>query len=160
MPPESEESALERWPVARLATLRADGRPHLVPVVFARAAGRIWSPVDGKPKRAPGGELARVRNVRLDPRVALLLDAYRADWTRLWWLRIDGEAEVVDAGGAGAGADVAAALAALRAKYPQYEHVPVLAGRPTLLAVREHGRASWCPGPAPPEIGSGPEGAC
>jgi hypothetical protein len=42
---------LDTWPVARLATRTTDGRLHQVPLVFARARGRLWSPVDGKPKR-------------------------------------------------------------------------------------------------------------
>ena len=41
---------LERWPVARLATLGEDGAPHLVPIVFAAHNARLWSAVDGKPK--------------------------------------------------------------------------------------------------------------
>lgn len=137
--------------MARLATTGADGRPHVVPVVFARAAGRLWTPIDGKPKR--GGELARVAHVRRDPRVSLLVDRYVADWTRLWWLRVDAEAEVVDAGQPHP--DVRAALAALRAKYPQYERVPLLASPPRVLALRESGRASWCPGPEPPDPDEG-----
>jgi hypothetical protein len=45
-----------------------------VPIVFARAGGALWSPIDGKLKA--GGGLARVRNIERDPRVALLLDHY------------------------------------------------------------------------------------
>ena len=92
LPPDATERLLDTWPVARLATGGADG-PRLVPVVFARAEGELWTPVDGKPKR--GGELARLRRVREEPRVSLLLDHYDADWARLWWIRLDGRARVV-----------------------------------------------------------------
>ena len=89
---ELERAEIERiladWPVARLATLAPDGRAELVPIVFAESGGALWSPIDGKPKR--GGELARVRNLRADPRVCVLLDHYDANWERLWWLRVDG----------------------------------------------------------------------
>lgn len=133
------ERLLERWPVARLATLAEGGAPALVPVVFAAAGGRLWLPVDGKPKR--GGELARVANVRRDPRVALLLDRYEADWSALWWLRIDGAAEVV-AGATAPG--VADAAAALRRKYPQYAATPLFrSGEPLLLAVEPRRITSW-----------------
>lgn len=135
IPPEAIERLLDSWPVARLATGGAAG-PHLVPVVFARAGGRLWSPVDGKPKR--GGELARLRNARRDPRVSLLLDHYDEDWTRLWWIRVDGAAQVLGAAGA------EAAVAALRAKYPQYGEVPLFAGSPTLLSIEPLRVSGWC----------------
>ncbi len=73
LPEDVVQRVLERWPLARLATLGAAG-PQLLPVVFARVDGVLWSAVDGKPKA--GGELARIRHVRADPRVALLLDEY------------------------------------------------------------------------------------
>jgi PPOX class probable F420-dependent enzyme len=126
---------LAKWPVARLATIGAHGAPTLVPVVFAPSETRLWIPVDGKPKR--GGELARVANVRREPRVALLLDHYAADWSALWWLRIDARAEVIE--GAAAGAE-----AALREKYPQYATTPLSRDpRPTWLALTEERVRSW-----------------
>jgi hypothetical protein len=38
------DALLERWPVARLATVGPDG-PRQVPVVFARAGEALWSPM-------------------------------------------------------------------------------------------------------------------
>jgi PPOX class probable F420-dependent enzyme len=132
--PEAEvERLLDAWPIARLATLAADGAPHVVPIVFARAGGALWSPIDGKPKR--GGELARVRNVARDPRVALLLDRYDDDWTQLWWIRVEGRAALH-------GAD-AAAEAALRGKYPQYRDVPLYAAEPRLLRIEVARVLTW-----------------
>jgi PPOX class probable F420-dependent enzyme len=124
---------LDTWPVARLATVAPDGRPHQVPIVFARVAGVLWSPVDGKPKAS--GALARIRNLRAEPRVSLLLDHYDDDWQRLWWIRIDGRACTV-AGDAGA-------EAALRAKYPQYREVPLYAGEPLLIRIDADRVVSW-----------------
>jgi PPOX class probable F420-dependent enzyme len=124
---------LDTWPVARLASVGPDGAPHLVPVVFARTGGVLWSPIDGKPKA--GRPLARLRNVEREPRVALLLDHYDDDWQRLWWIRIDARAQAV-AGDAGA-------EAALRAKYPQYETMPLYAGEPLLLRIDPLRVASW-----------------
>jgi nitroimidazol reductase NimA-like FMN-containing flavoprotein (pyridoxamine 5'-phosphate oxidase superfamily) len=37
--------------VARLATVGADGAPHLVPLVFAVDGDTVYSAVDAKPKR-------------------------------------------------------------------------------------------------------------
>jgi PPOX class probable F420-dependent enzyme len=142
LPRDAIEHALDSWPVARLATLRPDGSPALVPVVFARSAGRLWLPVDGKPKRgAPARELARVAHIRRDRRVALLLDQYEADWSALWWLRIDGMAEAFGEGGPGFGAG----LAALTKKYPQYAETPPFrpGAPPTLIAVSPLRTTSW-----------------
>jgi PPOX class probable F420-dependent enzyme len=134
-------AVLERWPVAALSTT-GDRGPHAVPVVFARAAGALWSPIDGKPKR--GGELARIRHIRRDPRVSLLFSHYEEDWTRLWWLRADGEAEIWSAPEPGRGAEETAALAALRRKYPQYARVALLGPDALLLRIAVTARRSWC----------------
>jgi PPOX class probable F420-dependent enzyme len=130
---------LDGWPVARLATIGPDGRPQLVPIVFARVGESLWSPIDGKPKS--GRELARVRNIRVHPAVGLLLDEYRADWTQLWWIRIDATARVVV--GDASDSLAAAPLAALRAKYRQYESVPVVGEPPTLLEFVVERIVSW-----------------
>jgi PPOX class probable F420-dependent enzyme len=100
--------------VARLATVGADGAPHLVPIVFALAGDLIHTAVDAKPKRHR--RLRRLDNIAHQPRVSVLADHYDDDWTRLWWVRADGVARVTDTSAAG--------LAALRAKYPQYEQTP------------------------------------
>lgn len=144
LPPETIEGLLDAWPVARLATLGPDGRPHQVPVVFARAGGLLWSPVDAKPKR--GGELARVRHVRARPQVSLLLDHYEAAWARLWWLRLEALARVVEPRDPERDPPVAAAVAALRAKYPQYRETSVLRDPPVLLALEPSRVSSWCAG--------------
>src|SRR5882672_9176488 len=84
-------------PVARLATLRADGTPRLVPITFALVDGLICSAVDDvKAKSTP--RLARLADVARDPRVALVVDHYAEDWSQLWWVRVDGTAEVLAGG--------------------------------------------------------------
>jgi PPOX class probable F420-dependent enzyme len=102
--------------VARLATVSADGRPHLVPVTFAVLGDEIVFAVDHKPKRTT--DLRRVRNITANPDVCFLADGYDEDWDRLWWVRADGTAEVSDAAGEDEGA--AEAVDALCAKYAQY----------------------------------------
>ena len=128
---------LGRWPVARLATLAESGFPHVVPIVFVHLDERIWSPLDGKPKR--GAELKRIRNIEREARCSLLLDHYDEDWRRLWWLRVDGRAEVVR--GDALPSEVLAA--ALREKYPQYAQTPVFLGEPTALSIEIDRFASW-----------------
>ena len=80
--------------VARLATSGSDGQPHLVPVTFAVDGDLIYTAVDHKPKKS--ANLRRLRNIRENPRVALLADRYDDDWDMLWWVRIDGWASVVE----------------------------------------------------------------
>ncbi len=81
-------------PVAHLATVRPDGGPHVVPIVFALAGQTIYTAVDHKPKRTQ--QLQRLANLRHDPRCSVLVDHYDDDWTALWWVRADGSAVVVD----------------------------------------------------------------
>ncbi len=78
----------------------------------------LYTPLDEKPKR--GDEplaLARVRDIRADPRVSVLVDRWDEDWTRLAWLRVEGTAELL---GPSTAAEHTRVVAALRARYPQY----------------------------------------
>ena len=103
--------------VARLATTDPDGRPHLVPVVFAVAGDTLYSAVDRKPKRSQ--TLRRIENARTRPDVTVLVDHYEEDWSRLWWIRLRGRARVLDEGD-----ERTHALELLQAKYPQYREEP------------------------------------
>ena len=122
--------------VARLATVSAAGEPHLVPVTFAvidpavtepgatwptdgappAAAAMIAFAIDHKPKSTTA--LRRLDNIAGNPRVAFLVDSYDEDWAKLWWVRADADAAILD------GAPRDRALAALAAKYLQYKQVP------------------------------------
>ncbi|PFG41072.1 PPOX class probable F420-dependent enzyme [Georgenia soli] len=105
--------------VARLATVRPDGSPHLVPVTFALVGDVVWTAVDDKPKSTRA--LQRLANIAAHPAVSLLVDHYDEDWSTLWWVRADGVAGVVEVDGS---PDVRTALAALTAKYAQYATPP------------------------------------
>src|SRR5205807_10199664 len=76
--------------VARLATVNADGAPHLVPFCFALDGDVLYSAVDAKPKKTQ--RLQRLQNAAREPRVSVLVDHYEEDWARLWWVRLDGQA--------------------------------------------------------------------
>lgn len=102
--------------VAHLATVGPDG-PHVVPITFAIAAGTLFTAIDAKPKS--GRPLRRLDNIRAEPRVAVLSDHYEEDWERLWWVRLDGLARVLEPG-----AEAEAGLAALASKYRQYVTQP------------------------------------
>jgi PPOX class probable F420-dependent enzyme len=114
-------------PVGRLGTVTAEGRPHLVPCCYAVDVERqmVFSAVDGKPKSTQ--QLKRLANIRAHPVATLLVDHYEADWSQLWWVRLDGAARIVDDGST----ERDHALALLVAKYEQYREArptgPVLA---------------------------------
>jgi PPOX class probable F420-dependent enzyme len=108
---------VERASVARLATVGADGTPHVIPICFTLAGETLYSAVDRKPKRSL--RLKRIENVRADPRVEVLVDHYEDDWSRLWWVRLRGHARVLEAG-----EECERALALLAEKYPQYRTEP------------------------------------
>ena len=103
--------------VARLATVRPDGRAHVVPLVFALVEHEegllaYWV-VDEKPKSGP--LLQRIKNLETNPMAELLADGYEEDWARLWWVRASVRGrEVLDP------EERERALEALVAKYPQY----------------------------------------
>jgi PPOX class probable F420-dependent enzyme len=103
--------------VARLATTDPDGRPHLVPIVFALDGDTLYSAVDRKRKRSP--KLRRIENARARPDVTILVDHYDEDWGGLWWIRLRGRARVLDDGD-----ERERALALLAEKYLQYRTEP------------------------------------
>ena len=132
MPKLAPEEAWRRLAAARiayLATVRADGRPHVVPIVFAIDDDRtIYSIADPKPKS--GLDLLRHRNIAANPAVSLLVDEYGEDWEQLWWIRADGTARVVEDG-----PDRDTTIRLLRAKYPQYERWTTPFGAATVITV-------------------------
>ena len=134
-----ERAFLDHQRVARLATADADGAPHLVPVCFALDGESIYITIDQKPKSGDPHRLKRLVNIAQNPAVALTVDHYEEDWSRLAWVMVRGRAEVLtpdpepgpdpDRAGEHAGAQ-----ATLRNRYPQYrqmqlEDLPVIAIR-------------------------------
>ena len=87
---------LEGARVARLATVRPDARPHIVPITFALDGDAIVTAVDHKPKSTTS--LQRLRNIQASPVASVLIDHYEEDWSHLWWVRADGTARVVSEG--------------------------------------------------------------
>ena len=125
--------------VAHLATADGTGTPHLVPVCFALLGESVYTAVDGKPKS--GRPLRRLVNLRANPRCSLLVDHYAEDWSRLWWIRLDGRGLVVDDD-----AESRRAVDGLVAKYVQYREM-----RPQGPVVRiDIERCSSWP-PSPPD---------
>jgi PPOX class probable F420-dependent enzyme len=109
----------ERHRVAHLATADAVGAPHVIPICYALIAATFYFIVDEKPKRTRTG-LKRLRNIAVNPQVALVIDDYDEDWTRLAYLLVHGRAACV-----ADEREYARGLDALRQRYPQYRSMPL-----------------------------------
>jgi PPOX class probable F420-dependent enzyme len=83
--------------VARLATVDLECKPHLVPVVFVFDNDNdcYFIPIDAKTKRSRPENLKRVRNILENPNIALLIDEYNEDWTKLYYIMIQGKASLL-----------------------------------------------------------------
>ena len=112
---EAARAFLDAHAVAHLATAGSDGAPHVIPVCYARLGDRLYFVADDKPKRRGPRALKRLANIAANPRVALVVDDYDPDWSRLAYLLLHLEAAIVDDD-----AEYGAALAALRHRYPPY----------------------------------------
>ena len=131
--------------VARLATIDADGRPHLVPCVVALHHNTLYTPVDPKPKRTR--RLRRLENIERDPRVTLLVDEYDEDWSVLWWVRLRGVARILDGDG-----EWKRAAELLRAKYQQYRGLAATDLRPIIAVDVEEWSGWWALPPGAPAV--------
>ena len=123
--------------VARLATVRADGTPHIVAVTFALDDDIVVSAVDHKPKRTQ--QLQRLRNLEERPTASLLVDHYEDDWSKLWWVRLDLDVEIVRDGPRRTGL-----LEPLIRKYADYR---VTAPRGSVLVMAVRSTTSWSASP-------------
>jgi len=119
-PSPSQKEAINRARVAHLATADAAADPHVIPVCFVYDGLSVYSVVDQKPKRVEAMELRRVRNILMNPQVALVVDQYNEDWTALGYTLIKGRAEILSNG-----AEILVAIRLLREKYTQYQTMDI-----------------------------------
>ncbi|MGI9333428.1 MAG: TIGR03668 family PPOX class F420-dependent oxidoreductase [Gammaproteobacteria bacterium] len=115
--------------VGHLATAAADGSPHVVPVCYAAREKDAYITIDEKPKHENVWRLKRLRNISENPRVALTVDRYDEDWSRLGFVLIAGRADILHDG-----TEHDEAQSRLRERYPQLlamhiEPLPVIAIR-------------------------------
>jgi len=113
-------SFLQAARVGRLATVDAAGLPAVIPICYQVEGSRLFTPIDAKPKRADWRRLRRVRNLRANPQVAVVVDRWDEDWTRLAWVHLRGRAALEEAG-----LLHTQGIALLRAKYAQYRDMPL-----------------------------------
>jgi PPOX class probable F420-dependent enzyme len=112
----ASRALLESARVAHLATADQYARPHAVPIVFVIREDRLYFPLDRKPKREDDWHmLRRVRNIETNGRVAIVIDRYDEDWTRLAWVLLEGVATIIETG-----EERDSVAAQLTDKYEQY----------------------------------------
>ncbi len=115
-----EKTFVRSCRVGHLATADENGCPAVVPICFAFDGRELFSPIDEKPKQASPLSLKRIRNIRANPRVALVVDRYDENWKRLAYVLITGKAQVMLGG-----AKHKRAVILLRKKYPQYRKMAI-----------------------------------
>jgi PPOX class probable F420-dependent enzyme len=133
---EREGRFLAHQRIAHLATADRGAVPHVVPVCFAVSAEALYITIDEKPKRHPATALKRLKNIAENPAVAVVVDRYDEDWTRLGWVMLRGRAEILREG-----QEHQDAQALLRSRYPQLAAMQI-ATYP-VIAVRIERTTSW-----------------
>lgn len=128
-PTRKQRELLESGRIARMATVDATGKPHIVPVCYAYVSGLIYTPIDKKPKSVPVYSLGRIKNIRSNPYVSIVIDKYYEDWDRLYYLKISGRASLIEDG-----EEYENSLMSLCEKYAQYRDMNLL--NPALPVIR------------------------
>lgn len=124
--------------VARLGSVDREGRPLVVPVCYAYMNNCIYTPIDKKPKRVQEGDLKRVKNIRSNPEVSILLDRYGEDWGKLYYLIIYGKAEIIESGD-----EYHISLRALCEKYSQYVEMKLDEAGLPVIRIKPDRIISW-----------------
>ena len=134
---DEEREFIEQHRVARLATADADGRPHVVPIVYALLDDHLYFVIDEKPKKSRRN-LKRLRNIAANPQVAIIIDRYEEDWSRLGYLLVQGRADEVG------DADLyQRALERLRQRYPQYRSMSLQMDRNPMIRIAPIAKHFW-----------------
>jgi len=121
--------ALER--VARVATMGRDGRPHVVPVCHVADNGRLYF--------ATGLDSLKVRHLRANPNLAVVVDVYAEDWSVLKGVMIQGTAAFIERG-----PRFRKIRDLLYRKYPQYPQASAIGeGDSAMIEVTPGRVTSW-----------------
>ena len=106
--------------IGHLSTADTVGAAHVIPICYAFDGDSIYSVLDQKPKRTSLTRLRRVKNILANPQVALVVDHYEEDWSRLWYILVTGHAELMLEGD-----EREQAIVKLREKYQQYRDMDI-----------------------------------
>ncbi len=129
---------IESARIAHLATVSSAGEPHNIPLCFWFDGERFYFVIDEKPKRKSGAEIKRMKNIAENPRVALVIDHYDEDWSRLAYVLIRGNARIVEDD-----AEYALAIQHLRHKYAQYHSMLLTQERNPAIRIEPRRVHAW-----------------
>lgn len=132
-----QRAFLQSQRVGRLATADSTGAPHVVPVCYACLDNMLFIALDSKPKRVPPQRLKRVRNILENAQVALVVDHYEEDWSRLAFLLVRGSAVLLPTDHT----THPEAVNMLRQRYPQYRTMPI--DQQPVIAIRIESVVGW-----------------
>jgi PPOX class probable F420-dependent enzyme len=104
---------IARERVCRVATSGNGGTPHVVPVCHVMVGDKIYF--------GSGSDARKVVNLRQNPHLALTIDLYAEDWSRLTGVTVQGTAALIERG-----PRFKQARTRLYEKYPQYEEESAL----------------------------------
>jgi nitroimidazol reductase NimA-like FMN-containing flavoprotein (pyridoxamine 5'-phosphate oxidase superfamily) len=125
----AEIVAMER--VSRVATVGRGGQPHVVPVCHVADNGRIYF--------ATGRDSLKVRHLRANPNLAVIVDVYAEDWNVLRGVLILGSAALIERG-----SRFRKIRGLLYRKYPQYPKKSAIGERDSvMIEVTPRHVSSW-----------------
>jgi len=124
--------------VGRLGTADSSGQPLVLPICYAFDGESLFSAIDAKPKTQSGERLKRIRNIRDNAKVSVVIDHYDEDWTQLRYVIIEGQAQILtDGPDFSRGADL------LLGKYPQYRAMGLDRGTGLMIKVKPARVTQW-----------------
>jgi len=135
-PPKKHLAFIRSARIAHLATADARGRPHVIPICFVFDGKYFYTPIDEKPKRIAPSKLKRLRNIRENPQVSLVIDRYDENWAKLAYVLVFGKARVLVSG-----ERRRKAVRLLRRKYSQYRSMKI--DRRPMILIRPTRTTSW-----------------
>jgi PPOX class probable F420-dependent enzyme len=113
--------------VAHLATADSAGQPLVIPICFVFDGKEFFSPIDEKPKRTSPHKLKRLKNIKENSQVSLVIDRWDEDWRKLAYILVSGKARIILSG-----QRHRKAVSLLRRKYRQYRSM-ALEERPMIV---------------------------
>jgi len=120
-----------RWQrVCRVATVGRSGVPHAVPVCHLFANDKLYF--------ASGGDAKKVKNLRVNPHVTVVVDTYADDWSLLKGVMVQGTAALIEPG-----PRFRKLLRLLYEKYPQYPEEAALGRGDVIVEVTPKHLFSW-----------------
>lgn len=133
-----EKDILLSHRIGRMASVDQSGKPLVIPVCFVYEGRFIYTPIDKKPKKVSFSDLKRVKNISHNPNVSMVIDGYFEDWSRLYYIVINGTATILNQG-----REYESSLRALCEKYGQYRKMGLEKAGLPVIRISPERITSW-----------------